>query len=385
MRRSVGKAVLLVLFITLGAGLIWFGLLYKTYGRQTLLFLLRSSPELIWSYSKAAMTNSDTDESGSRGLFNTSVLERPEASLPPIASKHAISGMSHTYQKLNNCGPSSASMAASVLGKSFDQFFAAEVLKGGPSDKNVGPQEMVRFLESQGLKVAYRLNGNAAMIEQLVSRDIPVIVEQWLVKRGSGELVGHYRVVKGYDQTSRIFTTNDSFDGPNLVIPYSQFDEWWRPFNRTYLVVYKPEQEEAVKLVLQTNWDETLNFQGAAAIAAAETKSIGDGYSYFNLGTANTLLHKYSEAQSAYDQAFTKTLPEHFLWYEFGPLEAYYQTGQYEQVLKITDEVLRQAGPTEESLYYRSLVFTKQGKTVEAEEAREKAYSANPRFVPPFE
>jgi tetratricopeptide (TPR) repeat protein len=359
--------------------LTWAGLLYKTYGKQTLLFLF-SSPKELLTYTSALV---DTAPPSGNKLENGELV-RPRASMAPIPERHALPKMSHVYQKLNNCGPSSALMAASTLDVTFDQPYAASILKGGPGDKNVGPLELVQFLETQGLHVAYRLNGDQETVARLISKDIPVIVEQWLVKRGSDELVGHYRVVKGYDQKSKVFTTNDSFNGPNFVIPYSQFDEWWRPFNRTYLVVYKPEQEQTVKEILGSDWDERLNAADAVAVAQSESKTIGDGYSYFNLGSALTHLHKYDEAKKAYDVALTKTFPPYFLWYQFGPLETYYQVGEYDRVISITDELFRAAGDAEEGHYYRRLVYEKQGKTDEAKSEQEKTLAANPRFIPPF-
>lgn len=378
---------LFIVGIALGISTIltWVGLLYFKYGKQTLLYLFRSSPEQVWTYSKAAINVPADPSSNQDGLLNIDKIERPKASLSPAPAKHMIARMSHAYQKLNNCGPATASMTASVFGVNFDQFFAAERLKGGPSDKNVGPLEMKAFMESQGLNVVYRLNGNSEIIEHLVSRGIPVIVEQWLVKRENGELVGHYRVVKGYDRQAKLFTTNDSFNGPNFVIPYSQFDEWWRPFNRSYLVAYKDDQEQTVKDILQSDWEERLNWEDTAETAQAEIESVGDGYSYFNLGSAYTKLHEFEKAANAYDESFKKTFPPHFLWYEFGPLFAYYQVGRFDRVFAISDQVLKEAGSVEEAHYYRGLSYLKQGKTEEARIEQEKTLAANPRFIPPFE
>jgi tetratricopeptide (TPR) repeat protein len=376
---KASKFLLFLGLVAIAGGLTWLLLLYKTYGSQTLKYLVLSPKELI-TYSTALVENNQSP----RNELDKRELVRPKASMPPLPEKHTLPTMSHVYQKLNNCGPSSALMAASTLGVIFDQPYAASILKGGPGDKNVGPLELVQFLESQGLRVAYRLNGDQETVARLIANNIPVIVEQWLVKRGSDELVGHYRVVKGYDQKSKTFNTNDSFNGPNFVIPYSQFDEWWRPFNRTYLVVYKPDQEQTVKDILGSDWDEELNSEDAVQVAQSETKSIGDGYSYFNLGSAYTHLHQFNEAKTAYDVALTKTFPPYFLWYQFGPLETYYQVGEYERVMSITDELFRAAGDAEEGHYYRELVYKKQGKTAEAQAEHEKTLSANPRFIPPF-
>lgn len=365
-------------------GATWLGLLYYTYGHQTVLSLLRSSPTLVWNYTKSAlMSDEPSPQSGNK--LNSEPLGRPRESLPPIPNKHRIETMSHSYQKLNNCGPASASMVASVYGVEFDQFEAADILKGGPNDKNVSAHEILTFLEAQGLEVAYRLNGNNELIERLVAENIPVMVVQWLEKRENNELVGHYRVVRGYDKSAKLFTTNDSFNGPNFVIPYSQFDIWWRPFNRAYLVVYQSEQESLVKQILQTDWDQASNWEDTLEVAKAEVESIGDGYSYFNLGSAYVRLRRFSEAVEAYEQALNMPLAPKFLWYEFGPLEAYYQAGNYARVFDLTDELLNEAGEVEEARYYRGLAYTAQGKLGEARREEEKMLEANPRFLPPFE
>jgi tetratricopeptide (TPR) repeat protein len=376
------KRLLLVLVIILVVGMGWLGVLYSRYGKQTLLSLVGAPPEVLLSYSKGAVEDllparTDGEQTIIQGTSDT---ENP---LPPITvpTRHRIASMSHMYQKLNNCGPSTASMAASTLGVNFDQFFAADILKGSYYDKNVAADELAAFLRAQGLGAQYRINGTASIVEQLVSQNIPVIVEQWLVKRG-GELTGHYRVVRGYDQSSKLFTTNDSFNGPNFTIPYTQFEEWWRPFTRGYVVVYKLEQETLVKSILGKDWDETQNRRNALQTFQSEASSIGDGYAHFNVGTAANLLGQFPTAKAAYDQAFTTTFPEHFLWYQFGPLETYYNVGQYDRVMQLSDTLLSQAGEVEEAYYFRGLTYQKQGKTAEARAELEKAVKANPRYLP---
>lgn len=383
-----GRLVLLVSIVVSFAALTWLGLMYRIYGKNTLLYLLQR-PDQLLTYSKAIIASPtpmpNNGVSLDNGPLDTAPLERPRPSLPPVDSSHTIAKMTHAYQKLNNCGPVTASMAASTYGISFDQFYAASQLKGGDGDKNIGPLEMVRFLESQGLKAAFRINGNPEILEQFISRDMPVMVAQWLLKESNGELVGHYRAVRGYDKERKIFITNDSYNGPNFVIPYAQFDEWWRPFGRTYIVVYKAEQQEIVEAILGPDWDKNVNNEGAVANAKSEIASIGDFYSYFNLGTAYTMLHDYPNAALAYDQALKKVYPPLFLWYEFGPLEAYYQVSDFDKVFNLTNDLLSEAGEVEEAHYYRGLVYKQQGKLVEARIEEEKTFAANPRFIPPFE
>jgi tetratricopeptide (TPR) repeat protein len=380
---TLRKVILVIGTIISLSAVCWFILLYRAYGMQTLLFLVRSSPDTVWTYTAPLIQPAfDQAKNTIQGPGFENLLQPTASPLPPPPEKHYTQTMSHMYQKLNNCGPSSAAMAASTLGVNFDQFVAADVMKGSYGDKNVAAEELVSYLESRGLKAIHRYNGNAELLEQLVSRDIPVIVEQWLLKRGSNELTGHYRVMRGYDQKARIFTTNDSFNGPNFTIPYDQFDAWWRPFNRGYVVVYKAEQEDVVKQVLGNDWDTIRNYQGAAAVAEAEIKSTGDGYAYFNSGTSEALLKNFVKAETAYDEALKHTFPPLFLWYQFGPLETYTERGKYDRVFEMTDKLLKAAGEVEEARYYRGLSYLKQGKKDEAKAEFEKAIAAHPRYTP---
>jgi hypothetical protein len=50
------------------------------------------------------------------------------------------------------------------------------------------------------VKYEARLNGDTAVLVALLSNGIPVIVRQWPERPHDGVLVGHYRVVRSYDQ-----------------------------------------------------------------------------------------------------------------------------------------------------------------------------------------
>lgn len=139
---------------------VWLSTLYFFYGQQTFLYLIRT-PSVSLSYTKNMLMPPEPVRQNS----STPTLPTPDPYMSPTASpliipaQYTIETMSHAYQKLNNCGPVSASMAASSFGIDFDQFFAAERLKGSDKDKNVAPDELAAFLETQGLQAIYRVNG----------------------------------------------------------------------------------------------------------------------------------------------------------------------------------------------------------------------------------
>jgi len=308
----------------------------------------------------------------------------PQPTLPPLVvslpERAFLAAMNHEYQKLNNCGPVSLAAAASFFGSQITQFDAAEVVKGSPEDRNVSPPEMVDYLHSLGLGAIYRVNGNDELMRQLLANDLPVIVHQWLVRPQDGVLVGHYRVLRGYDAAQGSFIANDPYTGPQLTIPYAQFDEWWRPFNRGYIPVYRPDQESLVADILGEDWDEATNHRRALAQAQMETQTLADGYAFFNLGDEYLAQGDLEAAVAAYDAAFTYEFPDHFLWYQFGPLEAYNQVGAHQRVLDITAEIIEHAGELEEARLQRGMAFWALGDTFAAHAEIEKALAANSRF-----
>jgi hypothetical protein len=304
-------------------------------------------------------------------------LRPPVGSLPERAF---LASMTHEYQKLNNCGPVSLAAAASFFGSEITQFDAADVVKGSPEDRNVSPPEMVDYLHSLGLGAIYRVNGNDELMRRLLANDVPVIVHQWLERPHDGVLVGHYRVLRGYDAAQGHFIANDPYTGPQFTIPYAQFDEWWRPFNRGYIPVYQPEQEALVAEILGADWDEATNHGRALAQAQAETQTLADGYAFFNLGDEYLAQGDLEAAVAAYDAAFTFEFPGHFLWYQFGPLIAFNQVGAHQRVLDITTEVIENAGELEEVRLQRGIAYLGLGDPVAARAEIEKALAANSRF-----
>jgi tetratricopeptide (TPR) repeat protein len=288
--------------------------------------------------------------------------------------------MSHEYQKLNNCGPASLAMAASFFGVGITQFGAADAVKGNPEDKNVSPQEMVDYLHSLGLGAVHRVNGHEALMKRLLANGLPVIVHQWLVRPQDGVLVGHYRVLRGYNTERDLFIANDPYTGPKFSISSAQFEEWWRPFNRGYIPVYRLDQEGLVAAILGDDWDEEANHRHALAHAQAEAQTLADGYAFFNLGNEYLALGDPAAATEAYNTALAFEFPDHFLWYQFGPLEAFNQVGEYQRVLDMTGPLIAHAGELEEARYQRGLAYLGLNNPAAARAEFEQALAANPHF-----
>ncbi|MFN8484846.1 MAG: tetratricopeptide repeat protein [Anaerolineae bacterium] len=300
--------------------------------------------------------------------------------LAPIVAKMDLGAMRHEYQGWNNCGPTTIAMDLNFFGKPTTQKDAAAALKPDPNDKNVGPDELAEYAHSLGMGGAYRVNGNLGMLKALLSNGIPVIVEHWFIPEPNDEM-GHYKLLKGYDDEAQVFIANDSYNGPNIRIGYADFDRLWKVFNRTYVVVYPMDKEAVVKAIVGQDWDEKAMWQ--RSLAGAQTgvaQDQNDKFAWFNLGSSLEALGKHQEAARAYDQARRLDLPWRMLWYQFGPFDAYMAVGRYQDVLSLADANLKTASNLEESHFYRGKALQAMGQTGEARKAFEQAVKLNTNY-----
>jgi tetratricopeptide (TPR) repeat protein len=110
-----------------------------------------------------------------------------------------------------------------------------------------------------------------------------------------------------------------------------------------------------------------------------------NAFLWFNLGTVYNALREYERAATAFDKARAIGLPWRMLWYQFGPYEAYYQTGRYEDVILLADVTLQDRPYFEESYYYKGLAQIELGEVEAARKNLERAVNFNPNFQPAAE
>ncbi len=277
-----------------------------------------------------------------------------------------------------------------VVGKDgfrHDQTEAATYLKPHKEDKNVSPWQMVRFVhDNTGLKALYRYGGTVDLIKRLIAAGFPVVIEKGFQPAGE-DWMGHYLLVMGYDDSQQRFLAYDSYlgngSGNGLPHPYSIFDENWRHFNRVFIVVYEPSREMELRNALGGYADPAYGYQIALETARAEVaQNNSDKWAWFNMGTAYTLLNEYENAAIAYDQAFQLQLPWRMLWYQFGPYEAYFRTGRFEDVLLLADTNRNITPYVEETYYWKGVVYAAQGDAQAALRELDRALYYNKNFVP---
>jgi tetratricopeptide (TPR) repeat protein len=264
-------------------------------------------------------------------------------------------------QDWNNCGPAALTMYLRYYGWGGDQFEISDLLKPARNDRNVNIEELDYYVRNYAgwLNTLYRVGGDIEMLKQFVAEGIPVMIETSFFFEApywpNDDLwAAHYLLVTGYDEGEQTFTVQDTFHGPNEVLSYETLDEYWQPFNRLYMLVYTPDQEESVQAILGDNWDEERNRQHAQAVAQAETEADPENsYAWFNLGTNLLYFEQYQDAALAYDEARKIGWPQRMLRYQFGPFFAYFHAGRNEDLLTLTEYALQRTPNSEEAHLWR--------------------------------
>ncbi len=319
-------------------------------------------------------------------------------SLPPIPTSSRLVSFNHQFQTWNNCGPATLAMGLSFFGLNINQKETATILKPNPEDRNVSPGEMEDYVNLKtDLSAISRANGDIDLLKRFVANGYPVIVELGLDPPGEYRWMGwygHYLLIVAYDDASQQFWVYDSWFGTSEVpaenadtdgreINYGDLDRYWRQFNRSYIVLSRPEQANDLERIIGTDMVDEQMWLRALSQVQTELKDEPDqAFLWFNLGSIYNELEEYEMSAAAFDQARSIGLPWRMLWYQFGPYEAYYQIGRYEDVIVLADVTLQDRPYFEESYFYMGLALDALGQDDQALSSLERAVRFNPNFEP---
>jgi tetratricopeptide (TPR) repeat protein len=195
--------------------------------------------------------------------------------------------------------------------------------------------------------------------------------------------MGHYRLLTGYDTGSNEFIAQDSLHGPDIRVPINSFDVDWQVFNRTYVLVFPPEQATTALDIVGETAAERVMYEKALATAQAEARAEPENpFAWFNIGTNYARLGQTELAAGAFDEARRLGLPYRMLWYQFDIFEVYLAQGRYPELIELTTAVLQATGGLEELYYYRGLAYIALGQPEAATADFEAALDYNPNFEP---
>lgn len=333
----------------------------------------------------------------------TRTATRPNPSFTNLPPRVALTNFRHDYQRFNNCGPATLAIFLSHFGRSETQYDLAPILKGNKDDRNVNPEEIAALVQTYGFHSLIRVNGTQDEMKAFLVQGMPIMIENWFVPKPA-DASGHYRLLTGYDDTASAstrgaglsvewggnypatetgyFIAQDSYTGPDTKLPYRAWDLDWRVFNRTYLVLYSDAQAATVRAIVGDNMDDAAMYTRASQVAQREVdQNNADAYGWFNLGSSLVGLGKYADAARAFDKARYLKLPWRMMWYQFGPYEAYYHTGRYDEVISLADSTLAPSPGLEESLYYRGLAQIALGKKDAARTSFQLALQSNSHYT----
>lgn len=311
-----------------------------------------------------------------------------------IPDELLLGGMKHIPQGYNKCGPATMTSYLSFYGSALTQDDISNIIKPHPEDSNVRPDELAEYARGQGYGAILRINGELDTLKQLIAAGIPVMIERGFDELPDEGWMGHYMLMVGYSDVSGEFTAMDSYWGtnrrhedPNFPVDqweYNRFDALWQDFNRTYIVVYTPDQEAEVTRIIGENMDDATMYANALNRALAEqAQNPDDPFTWFNLGEIYNAMGDYEQAAAAFDMARQIGTPWRTMWYRFGPYEAYYQTGRYDDVMALAQATTDPSNypESEEGLYYMGKVFEARGDSRNARSMYQKALQYNQNYA----
>jgi len=304
----------------------------------------------------------------------------------------------------NYCAPANLSMMLTHWGWQGNRETVGPYLKPVEKDKNVMPYEMANYVvEQTSLNIIIRYGGTTDVIRRLIASGYPVLIEKGVyfyeTLTGREGWMGHYNVIKGYDDTTAEFIVNDSYikGGENHHFLYEEIIGQWRSFNYVFIVVYPPAEEQNVISALGVYADDSAADGIAFEMARNEINTLAGidrFFAMYNLGTSNVNINDYLAASIAYDNAFNyyASLPEErrpwrMLWYQTGPYAAYYYTARYQDVINLASQTIDTASDPylEESYYWRARAKVSAGDQDGAIQDLRTSLELHPDFIPSVE
>jgi len=335
----------------------------------------------VWVYSNRPKPDLGTKFVQNIRQEDTQESQKPGVSLIEPGESALVDNKYHTYQAFNNCGPATLSMILNWYGIKVSQSELGDAMRpyqiasGDNDDKTIFTYEFVDWAQKYGLKAIDRRNGDIDLLKRFSANGIPVVVKTWL---HPGEDIGHFRIVRGFDESSGVVIQDDSYEGPNKKFSYFDFLAMWQPFNYDYIVVFSPDMEEKVMAILADENNEQIAWQNTLTRAQKEAELDPDNfYPNFNISVASYHLGNFKASVEAFEKVEAK-LPKRMLWYQIEPILAYQKLGNYDRVFEIIQRILDNGNRAFSELYMiRGEIYLEKGEMDKAREQFEQALLYN--------
>lgn len=300
----------------------------------------------------------------------------PPLDLPDSAD---LAGMQHMYQTFNNCSAASVCMLLSHYDVVFDQETLRPIMRPNDGTRHGKNEYMIGFIREQGFEAHLMHGGDVETLQAFIAHDIPVIVQQWL--EPASDPIGHYSVVRGYDDNAGVFRLNDSMHGQDFRISYEEFISKWRAFSYRFIPVYPADQQDIVDRILGEETDLSVNRQRTIEMIQDELEQRPDDAELiYSLGNNLHDLGRYEEAVEAYERARSIGLPPKMLWYVYWPAEAYNELGRHQEAIQVAEEQIASAQTFGDMRYERARALEALGQTDRAIAEYNQALRDDPRL-----
>ncbi len=313
------------------------------------------------------------------------VFPSPTPTTVPIPSFYEIPMRMHVFQTFNNCGPATLSMALSYVDLIKSQQELGQILRpfqvpgGDNDDKSVTLQEVADQAEKYGFVSYLRPNGDIEKTKRFIAQGIPVVTRTWLK---ADEDIGHYRIIRGYDDSTSQIIQDDSLQGNNLSYTFEEFVEIWQPFNYEYLVIVPESKKGIVEAILGEELDEKKAWDKARVRIEQELlEKQNNIHLLFALSRIYYYLGDYEKSIEYFDRV-EGSLSFRTLWYQIEPILALYESGDYDRVIQLSGRIIENQNRAFSELYViRGNIYRKQGNIALAKEEYEKAILYNSGFI----
>jgi hypothetical protein len=288
-------------------------------------------------------------------------------------------------QTFNNCGPSALSMDFSFYGLHVSQETLADDLRpthnetGKNDDKSTTPEEIVAEIQKYGFTAYYRPNGSIQLLKDFIANGIPVITRTLFIPT---EDFGHYRVIKGYNDSTGQIIDEDGFQGPEVKYSYADFMSLWQDYNYEYIVIVPAGKQQLVQSIIGEDVSTTTAWQNAKDVARAQLAADpSDFHAGFNISVADYYLGNYTGSVKEFESVESH-LPQHTLWYQMEPIESYFELGNYSKVFSLASNILTNGDPVyPELLVLEGQAYQKQGNDTQAKALYQLALVYNKNLV----
>ena len=296
----------------------------------------------------------------------------PASKPDPLQPAVFLQPMSHWFQGWNQCAEESSAMALSYFGVNVDPNAVTAILRpnnGAKGSKNVEAPRIVEYLHTQGVHAEWYQGGTNDRVKRLIAVGVPVIVGQWQ-NRTDHAGIGHWRVVRGYDDSKGIFIINDSMEGNAVPISYQEFDDLWPVYSYVYIPVWNDKLAPSVQKVMGDDIDRNTNIAHAtASIQNRIEQQPQNAELPFALGGVYYQAGNYQKAVDLYHKSTSMGLVKKYpwtLWYESWPVDALANVGLDDEALQVAQENIRTAGVYAIMHVERGKIFVKRGDMTNA-------------------